>query len=178
MYLFAKTTLISRSLCLLVILAASSAVEADVFVDIPGVIGEAQDVKHKNWVSCDSARFSVVRQASSSESKVSSAPKFSEITLTRRMDVSSPDLFIRVANGQIAPEAVIEFTDSTGAVYLRLVLRDVAVTGYSFSASDEAITEEIRVTYSTIAMTYIVNDGGKNAGQLSRTWDVARNIEL
>ncbi len=181
MYLAAKTTCISRSLfSLLVILAAASIVKADVYMALGDVPGAATDSKHRSWIKCESAQFAVKRPESSPDGKGASsgAPKLSAITLIRSMDVSSPELFIRAANGQLASEAVIEFTNSTGAVYLRIVLRDVAVTGYSISASHEAITEEIKVTYSEIGLTYIVNDGSRDGGSFSRTWSVSQNIEL
>ncbi len=182
MYLAAKTTRISRSLfSLLVILAAASIVRADVYLDLGDVPGAATDSKHKSWIKCESAQFAVKRPESSPDGKgaaSSGAPKLSAITLIRSMDVSSPELFIRAANGQLASEAVIEFTNSTGAVYFRIVLRGVAVTSYSIAVSDEAITEEIKVTYSEIGFTYIANDGSRDGGSFSRTWSVSQNMEV
>ena len=181
MYLSTKTTLFSRSLySVVVILAASSIVNADIFLDLGDVPGAATEGKHKSWVKCESAQFAVSRPNSSPDGKSapSGVPKLSEITLTRSMDVSSTDLFIRAASGQLASEAVIEFTNSTGAVYFRIVLRGVAVTSYSIAVSDEAITEEIKVTYSEIGFTYIANDGSRDGGSFSRTWSVSQNMEV
>jgi type VI secretion system secreted protein Hcp len=183
MRLSAKTTLISRSLSLfslIVILAASPAAEAAWFMDIDGVPGQATEKNHKNWVVCEAVQFGVARAVSSPDGRTApSAPGFSEVTLTRRMDVSSPDLFIRAANGNVAPEAVIELTNSVGTVCLRIVLKDVAVTGYTVSAaSDKESIEEIKVTYSKITMTYFaIGADGKVSEQITRTWDVARNME-
>ncbi len=180
MQLSAKTTLISRSLfSLIVILAASSAIEAAWFMDIDGVPGQATEKNHKNWVVCEAVQFGVARQVSSPDGRsLPGAPAFSEITLTRRMDISSPDLFLRAAGGQSAPEAVIELTNSAGTVVLRIVLKDVAVTSYNVAASNQEIMEEIKVTYSKITMTYFaIGADGKVAGQISKTWDVARNME-
>ena len=181
MYLSTKTTLFSRSLfSVVVILAASSIVNADIYLDLGDVPGAATERKHKSWIKCESAKFAVSRPDSSPDGKSASsgAPKLSEITLTRFMDVSSTEFFIRAANGQLASEAVIEFTNSTGAVYFRIVLRGVAVTSYSIAVSDEAITEEIKVTYSEIGFTYIANDGSRDGGSFTRTWSVSQNMEV
>ena len=126
MYLPTNTTLVSRSaLGLLVLFAASSALRADVFVDIADVKGEASDERHKNWVTCDSFAFGVAREVAvaGANRRLSASAQFSEITLLRKTDVSSCDLFFYTASGDNVGKVVIEFTRpgrENPAVYLRI----------------------------------------------------------
>lgn len=185
MYLPAKTILNARSLLsLLVILAASSALEAGIFVDLPGIDGESKSKNHGRWIVCESLSFGVTRPVSQDVAhagRTQSAAKFSEITLRRSLDISSVDFFMRAANGYTEHgDVVIELTRSNGeeqVVFLRLVLKGVQVASYSLESDDEGTTEVVTLKFSSISMSYKLYDGIKEAGEVTRTWDVAANKE-
>lgn len=178
-----NTTLVSRSaLGLLVLFAASSALRADVFVDIADVKGEASDERHKNWVTCDSVAFGVARAVAvtGANTGLRSSAQFSEITLNRLLDVSSCDLFFYAAAGGDVGDVVIEFTrpGREPVVYLRIELSKVIVTGYWVVASDETLTEKVTLSYSAITMTYTVPGDGKSPSfESTRSWNVENNAE-
>lgn len=180
MFLLANTNLISRSLlCLLALLATASSARADLFVDIPGVPGQATENAHRNWIRCESAAFGIVRApapATAATRRTASGPRFSEITLVRTVDVSSPELFYRAASGDAAPSVVMEFTRSAGdakSVYLVIELKEVRVTSYSIAASEETDTEQVTLSFSEITMRYTAfDDAGRPAGTTERSWNV------
>ena len=119
-------------------------------MELGDVPGESRSKNHENWIVCEGLEFGVKQAESQSTRGKSMSPssaEFSEITLKRQLDVSSPDLFVSAAGGRVVGEATIELTNETGGVSLRLVLRDVAVSSYSVELADGKLFEEIKVTY-------------------------------
>ena len=184
MFLSPKMSRTTRSLpSLLVVLSLTSVANAGLFLDLDGLQGPATQKGYEKWIEGASMKFDVARSVASGSTKTATgSAQFSALSLTKSVDVSSPELFLLAANGQVMSEAVVELTNPTGDVYLRVVLHDVVVSSYSVSASaseEQASSETIQLTYSRITMEYIVaSDDGKGATTVSRTWDIPQNTEL
>ena len=68
--------------------------------------GDSSVVQHENWITCDTLNWSVQRPFTTSgygQDRDTSNPSFSEVTLTKSMDIASSDLFLQAAMGPFPP---------------------------------------------------------------------------
>jgi type VI secretion system secreted protein Hcp len=98
-------------------------------------------------------------------SQVPSSPTITELTLSKKLDKSSPALFLNAVGGSGTIATVtLELVDSaTSAVMYRLTLNNVLVSSQSNSgtagAGSERPTETISLNFAKIKMEYFVLDG-------------------
>ncbi len=140
----------------------------DAYIKIGSIEGEATDAKHPQWIELQSMQFGVSRSISppsgGSSNREASAPSISEISITKKMDKSSPSLFLNAVGGSGTIETVtLELVDSaTSQVMYRLTLNDVLVSSQSNSGSadtgSERPTETISLNFTKIKMEYFVVD--------------------
>ncbi len=139
-----KRTSLSAALVLATGLAlappASAAVDA--FLHLDGIEGESTDLKHKGWIEVSSFQLEQVRSAATtigsatggagagkaSEGKVS----VHDISITKRVDKSTPSLFQHCANGKHIPNGQISMRKAGGTQqeYFVIKLTDIIVSSY------------------------------------------------
>ena len=96
-----------------------------------------------------------------------SAPTFNRVAITKAPDGFTPELAGFAAQGNLLPEASIEFTDPTAAaggnVLLTVALENVLVTKLAISVDqDGSPVETVELDYQQITLT---------AGQATFCWD-------
>ncbi len=119
------------------LLALPSAASANIFLELDGIEGESNAVGFENQIELGSAptRGRQGRQGG----------LFSDVTVTKQLDKSSPQLMLRAANGTTIPSAKLRFTTTGGdkvAVYLRYCLTGVRIAGFSQSSGGEQTDRE------------------------------------
>ena len=146
------------------------------YLKIGDIKGESTESKHTDWIDIQSVQWGVGRAISSPAgggSREASAPSISEITITKRVDASSPAIFLNAVGGSDPVATVtLELTTSTGSgpvVFYRLTLSDVYVTGQSHSAGMDGseISESISLNFSKIKMEYYKVDSKGGAVLIS-----------
>lgn len=148
--------------------------DAAAYIKFDGVDGEATDSEHKGWIDVLSVSQSISRSMDSGLSARSSgAASFSDITVTKMLDKSSPKLAEAVATGKAIPTVEFHLT-STHGTYYKYELTNVMVTSYSMSGgADERPTEEVSLNFAHIKTTYTEYDSdGKAKGNVEYTWNV------
>jgi type VI secretion system secreted protein Hcp len=158
----------------------------DYFLDLKGIKGESQDSVYKGWIDIYSWSFGATQSGSGGHvGGGSGAGKVNmhDITVSKRTDTSSADLFLKCANGKHYDEATIIARKAGEKTldFLKIKLTQVLVTSYQLGGShgDDTPTESITLNFTKINMDYKVQkpDGsGEPAGQMG--WDVAANIKL
>jgi len=158
---------------MMVVFCAWSSVSAfDGFVLLQGIPGESTDTRHRDWIDITSFSQSVV--------KSSGAPQFSEFSFAKNQDKSSPQLFLRAANGMPVPRATLELTQTSvdqkrfyQVVLSNCVVRAARVSGAS-NGSDKPM-EQVGLSYNWISWTYSqIRPDGTSAGDTATFWDVVR----
>ena len=100
--------------------------------------------------------------------------QFEPFTVTKRVDATSPQLFVDTASGRHVPRVTLTVRSSGGG-YLRYTLEDVLISGLTVETSTGAPTESLSFNYGKIE----IEVGGQGqAAPVKAGWDVARNAPL
>jgi type VI secretion system secreted protein Hcp len=158
----------------------------DYFLNLSGIKGEAQDSVYKGWIDIYSWSFGAAQGGSGGHvGGGSGAGKVNmhDISVSKRTDTSSADLFLKCANGKHYDEVTIvaRKAGEKPLEFLKIKMTQVLVTSYQLGGShgDDTPTESITLNFTKINMDYQVQkpDGsGMPAGQMG--WDVAANVKL
>jgi type VI secretion system secreted protein Hcp len=156
------------------LLALPSAASANIFLELDGIQGESNAVGFENQIEIGSLQLGVGRGAKEAN--------FSEVTLTKQLDKSSPELMLRAANGTTIPSATLRFT-TTGqekvVVYLRYCLTGVRIAGFSQSSGGDRPNESLSLSYATIVQSYTQGSETGGAGTVFATgWDLLKNLQI
>ena len=154
------------------LLALPSAASASIFLELHGIQGESNADGFVNQIELGSAQLGVGRGAKEAN--------FSDVTVTKELDKSSPELMLRAANGTTIPSAKLRFT-TTGqekaVVYLRYCLTGVRIAGFSQSSGGNRPSESLSLSYATIVQSY-TQGSESGAGTVFATgWDLLKNLQ-
>jgi len=158
-------------------MALPSAASANIYLELPGIPGESIATGFENQIELTSFQLGVSRNAAAK------GPEFNAISVTKRVDRSSPELMLRTANGTTLPTAKVRFT-TPGAekvdVYLRYCFTGVRITSFTQSSGgDDRPDESISFSYATIVQSYTQGSETGGAGTVfDEGWDVMRNLAL
>ena len=119
---------------------------------------------HKEWVEVDAVQFGVGRSissASTSGDRDTSNPSFSEVTISKPMDIASADIYAQACSGKAKPGSKCELhwvqtsgTDEGGQVYFKLDLIEPLVSSYSMSSGGERPSESFSINFVKIEYQY------------------------
>lgn len=135
------------------------------------ITGESLDEKHTGWIELKSVEWNVSRTitaGTSGSQRDVSAPKVSEITLTKDLDRASPAIFLNAVSSSTStpiPTVTLELTKSTGmetppGVFYRLTLSNVLVSSQKNTANngDDRPRETITLNFTKIKVEYWTQD--------------------
>ena len=160
----------SRTLALVaptVALGVSSASAAsDYFLKIEGIKGESTDSVHKDWIILESFSWGCTNAGARTGT---GAPTPKDLTVSKRLDKSSPQLMLACASGQHFPS--VQFTvqgpDGSGAVtdYYVVTLSDVLVSSFQSSGGSggDRPTESVSFNYQKIEIHYVQVSTGETS---------------
>ena len=158
------------------LLALPSAASANLFLELDGIQGESTAVGFENQIELGSLQLGV------GNGNAKSGPSFSEATVTKQLDKSSPQLMLRTANGTTIPKATVRFTtpgQEKVAVYLRYCFTGVRITGFSQSSGGTRPSESVSFSYATIVQSYTQGSETGGAGTVFATgWDLLKNLQI
>jgi type VI secretion system secreted protein Hcp len=139
---------------------------SDYLLEIDGIKGESKSEKHKDAIEIESLSWGATNTGTA---------KAITLTLGKRIDKSSPLLFLRCATGEHIPTVKIICKKSTqegDTDYYVVTLSDCLVSsfqssGHGGSAGGDTIpTDQISLNYHKIQWTYVRRD---DAGQIETT---------
>lgn len=109
----------------------------------------------------------------------------SNLTLTKRVDKSSPTLMLAVFSGVHYPTAVLfvrnQTVSGTALDFFKITLTDIQINSYNTSASaDGSLVETVSISFGTIKFDYQPQnaDGTASGGVVSAGWNVTQNRQL
>src|SRR5690606_6432995 len=143
---------------------ASSYGAADYFLKIEGIKGESTDDKHKETIEIESWSWGATNAGATSGGG-GGAGKVAVIDfkLGKRLDKSSPLLFLRCAQGQHIPHAILTCRktggDGSSHDYYTITFSDILVSSYQSSAEgsssgDPVPTEQVSFNFQKIEIQY------------------------
>lgn len=137
-----------------------------IFLEIPGVQGEATTLGFNNQIDILAASF-----AASNPACAKSSISVSELALTKNADRASVDLLVAMRDHTVYPTVTFRFARTDNQVYQKYELSNAAFsTGNSAGGSGARNTEAWTVSFSQVIITYTYFDGsGKPGGTESMT---------
>lgn len=161
---------------------------ADFFLKIEGIKGESTDDLHKDQIEVLSHSCGVsqpVSAASRTGGRTGGRADFQNYTITKSIDISTPDLNLHCANGKHIPEIILECCLATDDkhTFQKVTMKDVIVASVSSSGSAQSgenkPLETISFAYGQIEWEYTpIDTKGKAGGSVSRSWDLGGNKQL
>ena len=159
--------------CLFLLFCAVTTTHAaDMFLFLEGIPGECVDDKHKDWIEI----IAFTKAMSRSDPR----PTFSELSLQKNQDKSSPRLALQAANGARIPRAVLELVQrgETRLRFYQVTLSNATVRTWQINGSAGQVqpSEAVGMDYEWISWTYTeVDASGRARGDISAYWDLMRN---
>jgi len=142
-----------------------------IYCKYDGVDGEATHQGHEKWITVSSLQWGAGRAITltpgSTQSRESSMPSVSEVTITKDLDPASVKLFSYCC-GLDAKGKTVKFefvrSGSPGDTYLVITLTDAMVSGYSMSSGGDKPQESISLNYTKLEKKYIPSGEANDAG--------------
>jgi len=158
--------------------------QADMFLKLTNIKGEALDAKHKDEIEVLSWSFGSSQSGSAHGGTGSGTGKVSiqDLTITHYVDQSSTDLLKHLTTGKHIDEGMLTIRKAGGQhlEYLKLKLEQVLVTHISNGggAGQDRVTENVTLNFRKFTQIYTAQDakgGAKPASEF--TWDIAASSE-
>ena len=152
----ARKQIFAPLLALVALVFSNSSISAvDMFLDIPGVMGESQDEARKDQIDILAWSWG----ASNTLQGKNGSCKIQDISITKWVDRSSPDLLMANLTGIVFDSAtlVVRKAGNIPLEYITVELTDVRVTSVSTGGSggEDRLTENISLNFSSGKFIYI-----------------------
>lgn len=158
--------------------------QADMFLKLTNIKGEALDAKHKDEIEVLSWSFGSSQSGSAHGGTGSGTGKVAiqDLTITHYVDQASSDLLKYLTTGKHIDEGmlVVRKAGGTHLEYFKLKMEQVLVTHISNGggAGQDRITENVTLNFRKFTQTYTAQDAKGTAKPSSEfTWDIAAASE-
>jgi len=160
--------------------------QADIFLKIEGVPGESTDAKHKGELDLESFSWGETNSGSSGHAGGGGTGKVSphDFVFTKRLDKSSPMLFIGCATGQHFKDATLTVRKAGGEQheYFKVKMMDVMISGYQTAGREGSgglVSESISLNFAKLEMSYKEQKpDGSLGGETKQGYDFGANKKL
>jgi type VI secretion system Hcp family effector len=151
----------------------------EAFLKVPGIDGEATELRHKEWITILAFTNDVPKR----RTVIRPIPlvKPSQLVLLKHLDKASPKLLQTASSGTRLNEMLLEFCVTGSAnsfAFYQINLSNVVVRSVSQigGASDAVPTEQLVLRYERIAWTYTTTTiTGAPGERIGSYWDLIHN---
>ena len=155
----------------------------DIFIKIGDIKGESMDSKFPEWVVLEACEWGVARNIGSSAGgglREDGIPMVNELVLSKRVDRSSPQLFLNAVGGSppVPTVTLVLVHPTTKAILYSLTLNDVLVSSQINKASsgDDAPHETVSFNFTKIKFDYNYVDSKGGTTTQSVTYDLEKGV--
>ena len=157
----------------------------DMFIKIGDLKGESKDNTHAGEIDILAWSWGMSNSGSAQVGGGAGAGKVNvqDLSFTKYIDKSSPDLMLACCNGKHFPEALLTVRKAgeTPLEYVKIKLTDLIVTSLSTGGSggEDRLTENVTLNFAKVNVDYIeqTTTGGEGA-KPKMGWDIAKNVKL
>ncbi len=152
-------------------------------LELTGIAGDSADPRHPGTIDVQGFSSGVQLPVTSSSGGLGSKASFSNLSVTKLVDKSTPSLFFFCASGTHLAKATLYVrpANSTNDMY-KVILQDVVIASVNntFAAGGDRPTETITLSYSKIQWSYQALDanGGFSGAPSVTGWDIVQNKRL
>lgn len=152
------------------------AAPVDIFVKIDGIEGEVTSVGRTGQILALGVNTGVQQAVTTGAGGLSGGQaSFTDISIVKRIDKATPKLFVESASGTHFPKVTVEFVRD-GAVFYKVTLSDVIISGVRTNAGSDGVTELVTFAFGRIAWLYTVyGPDGQPMGNVAGGWDLTQN---
>ena len=157
----------------------------DMFIKIGKLEGESKDTKHGKEIDVLAWSWGASNSGSAHVGGGMGAGKVNvqDLSFTKYIDKSSPDLMLACCNGEHYPEAklVVRKAGKDPLEYLTITLKEVIVTSVSTGGSggEDRLTENVTLNFAKVQLNYIEQTAtGAPGAKPHRGWDIAGTASL
>jgi type VI secretion system secreted protein Hcp len=151
-----------------------------IYMKFGSISGDVTTEGFKDWISLESLSFGVGRGIGSATggatNREASAPSISEVSITKKMDVASAQLFQDATLGTLDTKVEIKLTTTTKnktEVFLAYELTNCGCSSYSVSSGGDMPQESLSLNFTKIMMTFSGMDPATKASPKSATYDLS-----
>jgi len=155
----------------------------DMFLKIEGIDGESTAAGgHVDWIEIESFSWGASRPSTSTgRTRGGGRASFSDMSVVKRIDAASPNLYLACASGKRYPSATLQIRKAgEGPVpYMEYRLENVRISSVSVSSSEGSAepVEEVTLSYGKIVWTYMPQDATRQGGGVEKSWNLEANQE-
>ena len=159
---------------------------ADIFLKLGDIDGESTDQKHPNWIEIDAYAFGIA-QGGSALMLPAEKPALQDIAVVKKLDKSTPLLFLTCATGEHIPEATLTARKAGDKQqdYLIITLSDLIISGVAPNLSssgdpeaDPQSSEQLSLNFSKIEVKYLFQDASGGTTEFKSGWDLKKNAKV
>jgi type VI secretion system secreted protein Hcp len=156
----------------------------DMFLKLDGIKGESKDAKHADEIHIESFSWGLNQTGVHGTGGGGGAGKVQvhDISITKFVDKSSPELMLACCNGKHIPSGLITVRKAgeTPLEYLKIKLSDVLISGVQAAgAGSDLLTENLTLNFSKFNVEYQMQgkDGKAQGGPVTMGWDIKANMK-
>src|SRR5215475_6909102 len=157
----------------------------DMFLKIDTVDGESKDSKHKKDIDVLAWSWGMSNSGSAHVGGGAGAGKVNvqDLSFTKYIDLSSPDLMLACCNGKHFDTAflTVRKAGEHPLEYLKIKLTEVLITSVSTGGSggEDRLTENVTLNFAKVNVDYIEQTatGGEGA-KPKMGWDISKNVKV
>ena len=157
----------------------------DMFLKIDGVDGESRDADHKDEIDILAWSWGLSQSGTTHMGGGGGAGKVSvqDISITKWVDKSSPNLLKYCCNGKHFKEALLTVRKAgeKPLEYIKIKLEELIISSVSTGGSggEDRLTENCTLNFAKVAYEYQPqkDDGSKDGGAIPMGWNIAENVE-
>jgi type VI secretion system secreted protein Hcp len=157
----------------------------DMFLKLADIKGESKDKAHKDEIDVLAWSWGASNSGTAHVGGGAGAGKVSvqDLSVTKYVDKSSPDIFLAVCNGKHIKDAtlVVRKAGETPLEYIKITMTDVMITAYSTGGSggEDRLTENVVLNFAQVKLGYVEQTATGGAGDKPEVgWDIAANVKL
>jgi len=159
----------------------------DMFLKIGDVKGESKDQAHAEEIDVLSWSWGMSQSGSMHMGSGGGAGKvnINDLSLTKYVDKSSPNLMMACSSGKHYPEAKLTVRKAGGesqVEYLIITLEEVLVSSLNTGGSggEDRLTENINLNFAKVKTEYQAQkaDGTKDGGPIKYGWNIRENVKI
>jgi len=158
--------------------------QADMFLKLTNIKGEALDAKHKDEIEILSWSFGASQSGSAHGGTGSGTGKVAiqDLTITHYVDQASTDLLKHLTSGKHIDEGLLTIRKAGGTAveYFKFKMEQILVSHISNGggAGQDRITENVTLNFRKFTQTYTGQDAkGSKKPSSDFTWDIAASSE-